>query len=339
MKIKPLTKEQLIISIDRLTRFKEPEIKYLRVFKDIILSNLIEPKLKKSELDEIPYDKLRDYAVSVINYSLEGEIDLTINKKISDYENSVFNISDNAQILLNNKINYKAIIEILPDGLPYNLRYLKYINDKVEKLPPHPCPLPLVEGANTSELANYTIAGKVEIPYPIKKIILCEGITEEILLPEFAKILGYNLRENGIYIVSAGGKNQVVKYFYRYAEVLKIPIFVLLDNDASENKEQIIPKLRKIDKIHLVRSGEFEDLLPKTLIIKTLNYLTQNISTAPIEGLSEDISTVDFLEDFFRHRGLHEFKKADFAQAVKENISDINDLSNEIKEIINSLIG
>lgn len=294
MKIKPLTKEQLIISVDRLTRFKEPEIKYLRVFKDIILSNLIEPKFKKSELDEMEYKDIRDFAVFVINYSLEGEPDLTINKKISDYENSVFNISDNAQILLDNKINYKAIIDILPQKILY----------------------------------------EVEIFYPIKKIILCEGITEEILLPEFAKILGYDLRENGIYIVSAGGKNQVVKYFYRYAECLKIPIFVLLDNDAVENKEQIIPKLRSIDKIHLVRSGEFEDLLPKSLVIKTLNYLTQNISTAPIDGLGEADSTVDFLEEFFRHRGLHEFKKADFAQAVKENIENINDVSEEIKEII-----
>ena len=53
MKIKPLTKEQLIISADRLTRFKDTETKYLRVFKDIINSNLIEPKLKKQDLDDI----------------------------------------------------------------------------------------------------------------------------------------------------------------------------------------------------------------------------------------------------------------------------------------------
>ena len=39
MKYKKLTKEQLLISFDRLTRFKEPVIKYERVFKDIILSN------------------------------------------------------------------------------------------------------------------------------------------------------------------------------------------------------------------------------------------------------------------------------------------------------------
>ena len=40
-KIKPLSVSQMIISIDRLTRFKETEEKYLRVFKDLITSALI----------------------------------------------------------------------------------------------------------------------------------------------------------------------------------------------------------------------------------------------------------------------------------------------------------
>ena len=315
MKIKPLTKEQIIISIDRLIRFKEPEIKYLRVFKEIILSNLIEPKFKKAELDEMNYEELRDYDVSVINFSLGGEnSDLSINKKISDYENSVFKISENAQLLLDNKINYNKINEIL--------RLRRHSEQSL------PC---------QREGDREAVEGFLYPLSPLKKILLCEGITEEILLPKFAQILGVDFKKNGIHIVSAGGKNQVVKYFYRYAECLKIPIFVLLDNDAVENKEQIIPKLRPIDKIHLVKSGEFEDLLPKRLIIKTLNYLTENISVAPIEGLEEAKSTVEFLEEFFRHRGLHEFKKADFAQAVRENISTTDDLSDEIKEIINSL--
>ena len=302
MKIKPLTKEQIIISVDRLTRFKEPEIKYLRVFKEIILSNLVEPKFKKSELDNMSYDKLRDYAVSVINFSLgEESSDLSINKKISDYENSVFKISENAQVLLDNRINYNKINEILP---------------------PHSSPLPW------GEVKNFSF---------IKKILLCEGITEEILLPKFAQILGVDFNKTGIHVVSAGGKNQVVKYFYHYAEILKIPIFVLLDNDAKENLEQIKPKLRDFDKIHLVKSGEFEDLLPNSLIEKTLKYETKNISITEISKINEYSSTVEFLTEYFRHRGLHEFKKSDFAQAVKENIKNINDVSNEIKEIFDEL--
>ena len=311
LKIKPLTKDQLIISIDRLTRFKNPETKYLRVFKDIIISNLLEPKYKKSELDNTPYQNLKELAEEIINSSIaQQNNDLNINKKLFEYECSVFNIGENVQTLLKNKINYKAIIKLLPDELPENLKYLKYLDNE----------------CNPKGL------------YPIKKIILCEGITEEILLPAFAKVCGFDFNKHGIQIISAGGKNQVVKYFYDYAECLKIPIFVLLDSDAKENLNQIKPRLRNSDKIHLIKSGEFEDLLPEPLLLKTLNYETKNISIPPLKNFTATGSTVEFLEEFFRHRGLHEFKKADFAHSVKANITDIFDVSDEIKEIFNELL-
>lgn len=314
MKIKPLTKEQLTISVDRLTRFKDPEIKYLRVFKDIITNNLIEPKLKKQELDSMDYEDLKNIAEMIFNSSFsETNEDLLINQRLYDYENSLFNLNENTKKLIKNKINYKNIIEILPENVPNNLKWLKTLANKMPN--------------------------EKDFGYPIKTIILCEGITEEILLPKFSQICGYDFNKYGIHILSAGGKNQVVKYFYNFADKLKIPIFILLDNDAKSNLMEIEPKLREIDKIHLLKSGEFEDLLPNSLIIKTLNYATQNISLAPIENLENCPSKVEFLENFFKHRGLHEFKKAEFAQLVKENIADINDVSQEIIEIIKEIKG
>ena len=314
MKIKPLTKEQLTISIDRLTRFKDPEIKYLRVFKDIITNNLIEPKIKKQELDNMDYDELKRIAETIINSSFnENNNDFFINQKLYDYENSLFNINENTKKLLKNKINYKKIIEILPENVTNNLKWFK-------------------------TLANQTPVEQ-SFGYPIQTIILCEGITEEILLPKFSQICDFDFNKYGIHILSAGGKNQVVKYFYNFADKLKIPIFILLDNDAQSNLMEIEPKLREIDKIHLLKSGEFEDLLPNSLIIKTLKYATQNISLAPIEDLENCPSKVEFLENFFKHRGLHEFKKSEFAQLVKENITDTNDVSPEIIEIIKEIKG
>lgn len=318
MKIKPLTKEQLIISIDRLTRFKEPEIKYLRVFKDIILNNLIEPKFKKSDLDDMEYEKLTNLAQEVINNSLNDKFeDGLINQRLFDYENSVFKLDENTQKLLKNKINYKAIIKLLPEDIPLNLKFLKALND-------------------TNPIKKRE---KEAFCFPVEKVILCEGITEETLLPEFAKLCGYDFNKHGIYIVSAGGKNQVVKYFYNFAECLKIPIFVLLDKDAQENFNEIKPKLRKFDQIHILKSGEFEDLLPELLIIKTLKYETENISLSSIDGLRESSSKVEFLEEFFKHRGLHDFKKAEFAQAVKKNITCAEDISDEIRDIIKEIKG
>lgn len=311
-KIKPLTKEQLMISLDRLTRFKDTETKYLRVFKEIITNNLILPKFKKTELEELDYSTLKNISEKIINSSLENlgfilEDDYIINQKLYDYENSVFNLNENTNILLKNKINYKAFINLIAEDAPINLQWLKSLNN------------------NDS---------RQDLLFPVKKILLCEGITEEILLPEFAKHCGYDFNSNGIYVISAGGKNQVVKYFYKFVQNLKLPVFILLDSDAEENLKEIKPKLRSFDTIHLLKCGEFEDLLPVELIAKTLNYATQNISLAPIEGLEECTSKVDFLEEFFKHRGLHEFKKAEFAELVRENISTDIEISEEIKEII-----
>lgn len=312
MKFKLLTKEQLLISADRLTRFKDTETKYLRVFSDIIVNCLIEPKLKKHELEELDYTQIVDLAQNIVNASLaDEENDLGINQELFDYENSVFDLSENTQKLLRNKINYKALVELIPNDVPNNLKWLKSL-------------------ANPQKHAE-------NFGYPVKKILLCEGITEETLLPVFAKICDFDLNEHGIHVISAGGKNQVVKYFYKFAECLKIPIFVLLDNDAQTNLEEIKPKLRHTDKIHLLKCGEFEDLLPNSLITKALNDATKNISIAPIEELENATSKVEFLEEFFKHRGLHEFKKAEFAQLVKRNISDAEDISEEIKEIISEL--
>ena len=91
LKVKPLTKEQIIISIDRLTRFKNTEVKYFRVFSDILINNLISPKFKKSDLEKMDYEELKSWAEYIINYSLESlagnlEDDYLINQRLYDYE-------------------------------------------------------------------------------------------------------------------------------------------------------------------------------------------------------------------------------------------------------------
>lgn len=320
-KVKPLTKAQIIISIDRLTRFKNTETKYLRVFKDILTQNLIEPKFKKTDLEKMDYTELRDWAEYVINYSLEFaniplEDDYLINQKLFDYENSIFKNDDNVQNLLKNKINYKACLAYIDENSPKNLLWLKNLE--------------------TSPNIKKTRFDK-SLRFPVEKIVIAEGATEETLLPEFAKRCGYDFDKEGIYVLSAGGKNQVVKLYYQLVEGLKLPIFVLLDKDAAENLEEIRPKLRDIDKIHLLNCGEFEDLLPINLVERTLNYELKNISMLEKEKLNEDIPRVKFLEEVFKNRGMHEFKKVEFAQMVKKNIKSEEDISQEVVEIIDEI--
>ena len=315
MKYKKLTKQQILISIDRLTRFKPAEEKYLRVFKDIVLSNLIEPKLKKTDLENMEYSQIRDYAVEIFNNSFDETVDnFSINKKLSEYENRVFYNSDDVQDLLDNKLDYISALKLAEENIP-NLEWLRNITKD-----------------NVKEIRK-----KEKFLFPVEKVVIAEGITEEILLPVFADILGYNFNENGVKILAAGGKNQVVKLYYKLYHDLKLPIFVLLDKDAESNEELINTRLRKQDEVYLLHSGEFEDLLPKKLIVKTVNNEFKNFISITEADLDTGMSTVKTLEELFRDKCLHEFKKADFANRIKGQIRSINDVSEEFKKIVEEI--
>ena len=325
MKYKKLTKEQIIISLDRLTRFKYTKDKYLRVFSEILSTCLLEPKLKKSYIEDMDFSELTEIAVTILNDSILAITGNNIsnntgaiNKLICEYENTIYINNSETQKLLNNNILYIHVPELIDDNAPVNLKWLKHI-----------CTNPSEDLIKLRE--------KEALKYPISKVILAEGITEEILLPAFSKYLGYDFYNKGVQIIAAGGKNQVVKMYYNLINEIKLPIFILLDKDAEENIAQITPKLRNIDKIHLVSCGEFEDLLPKELIVKTVNRHFENFMTISISDFSTGESTAHTLEEIFKTKGLHEFKKAEFAKLVKENISSNSDISNEIREIINEL--
>lgn len=323
VKVKPLTKEQLTISIDRLTRFKNPEVKYLRVFGELITNNLIQPKYKKSDIEKMDSEEVKNLAELIINYSLENfglpkDEDYIINQRLYDYEKSVYIINENIEKFLKNKINYKAFVTLIDENSPKNLKWLKALGSPMD--------------IKQERFKN-------SLRFPVEKVVIAEGATEETLLPEFAKRCGYDFDKEGIYVLSAGGKNQVVKLYYRLVDSLNLPIFVLLDKDAKENLEEIKPKLRSIDKIHLLACGEFEDLLPLELVQRTLDYQLNNISMMEKEMLNAPEPRVKILEEVFKTRGMHEFKKVEFAQMVKKNIKTNADISDEICEIINEIKG
>ena len=316
MKYKQLTKEQILISLDRLTRFKPTKEKYLRVFFDIILNNIIEPKFKKTELETLDTEKIRNLAVEVLNGSLDETSTNNINKKLLNYENSIFNNDEQTQVLLNNNIHYDSAIKLIDESCVVNLRWLKSLAEDAD--------LKLMRAEHY-------------LKFPIEKVLLVEGLTEETLLPAFSKFLGHDFYQKGIQVIPAGGKSQVVKMYYKLSEELKLPIFVLLDKDAEENIAQIKLKLRNCDKIHLVSCGEFEDLLPKSLIIKTVNKHLKNFNSIGEQDFEEGIPNAKNLENIFKTKGLHEFKKAEFAKLVRANITENTDVSDEIKEIIKEI--
>lgn len=312
MKIKPLSKQQITISLDRLTRFKNTEEKYLRVFSDIIASNLIEPKFKKDEIKGMPSSEIvkimeKIFSQTMKSLNLSPTKDYTINKLLEDYENKTFKNSDETKKLLKNKIDYKALLPLLNDDLPSNLIWLK-------------------------NMTKSDVRQIYSTKFPIEKVILVEGITEEILLPRFAKIYGIDFDKKGIIVLPAGGKNQSVKVFYELSETLKLPVIILFDKDAVENAKEIEPKLRNGDVIHLLECGEFEDTLSLNHIKRTLNQIFKNYYSFSISQLKSDLPMTKTLDLLFKECN-SEFKKAEFAHSLSENIKP-EDVTDEIKKIL-----
>ncbi|MBR2526079.1 hypothetical protein IKE67_06395 [bacterium] len=267
-------------------------------------------------MDIFDYSSLKYYAQSIINNSISEYCnidydDYEINKKLTEYENTIFNLTPETNILLDNNINYKSFITLINDSSPINLKWLKSLsmNNQNNDLP---------------------------LKFPIKLVVIAEGITEETLLPEFAKFCELDFDKYGVQMISAGGKNQVVKLFYTFAEQLKIPIFVLLDSDAKENYEQIKLRMRKFDKIHLINAGEFEDILPISLIKKALNDYFKNLNSVSDNDFYNE-RMVENLEEIFKIKGFHEFKKSEFAQLIKNHITSNIDISDEISSIVKEI--
>ena len=50
-----------------------------------------------------------------------------------------------------------------------------------------------------------------------------------------------------------------------------------------------------------------------------------------------DMPTVKILEELFKDKCLHEFKKAEFAQRVKQQIKTDKDISDELRVIVKEI--
>ena len=315
MKFKTPDIQYIKICLDRLTRFKPVSERFNRVFDDILSKYLIQGEVK---ISEFTLDEKIQLAAEILNSAAKFRSDLSLNEILKKDEERVFYLNQTDKKFLNSKIDYLALIDLLEsDELPLNLKRLKlqgeFSSDKVREV--------------------YSTL------FPVSKVVLVEGITEEILLIEFAKILGHKLKKEGIFVLGAGGKNQVARKYYKLIEEIKIPIFILLDSDAKEIFDIITPKLRDKDKIHLIKTGEFEDILTGKLIKNALNFhFAQNIINNE-NDFEENGHAVVELHDCYKNNGWGEFKKADFAKIIREYLQQAKNppVSDELKMITDEI--
>jgi len=65
-------------------------------------------------------------------------------------------------------------------------------------------------------------------------VILVEGESEELALPEYLRAVGLDCDLRGVSVIAVEGKNQIPKY-WRLFSAFKIPLLVLFDNDDDGN--------------------------------------------------------------------------------------------------------
>lgn len=315
MKFKIPEIEYIQICLDRLTRFKPVSERYIRVIDDVLSKCLIQTDEK---LSDIQMSRKIELAQTILNSAAKNLTDLKLNEIIKNDEEKIFYLTNEDREFLNSKIDFLALINLLDENtLPLNLKRLKFQNN----------------------LTSNETREKYATLFPVSKVVLVEGITEEILLIEFAKILGLDFKKEGIFVLGAGGKNQVARKYYKLIEEIKIPIFILLDSDAKEIANLIIPKLRNKDKLHLIKTGEFEDILTGKLIKNALNFhFAQNMLNNENE-FEENGHAVVELHDCFKNNGWGEFKKADFAKIIREYLHQAKNppVSDELKLITHEI--
>ena len=315
MKFKIPEIEYIQICLDRLTRFKPVSERYIRVIDDVLSKYLIQMDEK---LSDIQMSRKIELAQTILNSAAKNLTDLKLNEIIKNDEEKIFYLTNEDREFLNSKIDFLALINLLNENtLPLNLKRLKFQNN----------------------LTSNETREKYATLFPVSKVVLVEGITEEILLIEFAKILGLDFKKEGIFVLGAGGKNQVARKYYKLIEEIKIPIFILLDSDAKEIANILIPKLRNKHQLHLIKTPDIADILTGKLIKNALNFhFAQNMLNNENE-FEENGHAVVELHDCFKNNGWGEFKKADFAKIIREYLHQAKNppVSDELKLITDEI--
>ncbi len=183
----------------------------------------------------------------------------------------------------------------------------------------------------------------------VRLVILVEGTTETILLPEFARLEGLPFEH--VRLIPAGGKNQVAGLYQTLASELAVPIFVLLDQDADQAASVLSDTCRPGDQVIQISEGEFEDWYEPTLIVHTVNQTYQphprltlqsydairRLEDPRIQSLTGVLppkNRVEELRLIWQVLQLGGFDKVDFAEKIADSITPVVTCSPGLKAFL-----
>lgn len=169
-----------------------------------------------------------------------------------------------------------------------------------------------------------------------KGLIFVEGFSEEILFPVFAKILGYDLEEYGVSVISINGTSHS-----RYAKILQrkdgveIPLpcsFVrdrdkLSDDTLGDKKEDI--ETNNMLKFYYSSEKTLEYDIAKTMWTLSCNILKGLYKDPPEDVVNIGTNTFNKSKDMFYEK-MNGRGKSEFAYALSHNLLNNETLWKEI---------
>lgn len=171
-------------------------------------------------------------------------------------------------------------------------------------------------------------------------ILLVEGPTEALILPGMARCLDADFESVGALVLPAGGANQVLRRFLELRDICTLPIVSVLDSDAESQAAILEDSLRDIDRLHVLKSGEIEDVFDEVLFGRLINIhlgelgLAHTIEPAALSGKGRRTTV---LERLWREWGLGSFDKIGFAKTIVSSIKTPSQVPGELVEIIESV--
>ena len=316
IKFKQISSEERAVYLRRLMRFKYPPDKKQRVYRQILTTHTIEPKISKKLFDTLLPAQIDEMVSQIWNYDLDG--DFSFNKSLWADDVRCFSARKMLEDLLAVRIDDESDLHKIFDSCGYYVSaeartYDDFYFALCEQFP--------------------LVLGDVEFA-EIKKLVLVEGATEEILLPHFSRLFGFDFAQKGVFLVASGGKNQVVKDYLFNRENLNLKIAVILDADAKEQCESISEILREQDDIFLLEDGEFEDLLCPELILKALNNEFKNTAQVLFEDLEGDLPMTQKLYELYKIKGFGEFKKVEFSKIIHSAVINSSELGEKFERLV-----
>ena len=140
--IKPLKLNELIISLERLIRFKRPYHKKSRVYKDILTKNTIYPKISLKNYSEYPLGIINALVQLIWNYSIKNlcnnfEQDYRINTYLAYEELKVFSSQNIIEdiIFSENTLKFSTISSLSIKDSEY-ANIVEILNDNFFKIEP-----------------------------------------------------------------------------------------------------------------------------------------------------------------------------------------------------------